>query len=294
MGWVDSLLDRTGDWIARRLEAESSGYEPFTPSDPEILLRLLQPGDILLVESNQKIASAIKYLTQSTWSHAALFVGDAVHQQNGEQGIPHNQQNNLVEVELGKGCIAVPLSKYQTYNTRICRPVNLTPEDRAAVVKFMIDNIGIQYDTRNILDLARYLLPTPPIPVRWRRRFIQLGSGEPTRAICSTLIAKAFQQVNYPILPRIEYVKGHRHAASAYSRREILHIRHHSLFTPRDFDLSPYFSIIKPTIEHGFDYKRIVWAKSEAPPTAEKQPETLPESPPEPAQKAALFRPRRA
>lgn len=263
MGWVDTLLDKTGEWIAKRLEAESSGYEPFTPSDPEILLRLLQPGDVLLVESNQKVASAIKYLTQSTWSHAALFVGDALHLENGERGIPHNEQKNLVEVELGKGCIAVPLSKYQTYNTRICRPVNLTPEDRAAVVKFMIDHIGIEYDTRNIIDLARYLLPTPPIPVRWRRRFIQLGSGEPTRAICSTLIAKAFQQVNYPILPRIEYIKGHRHAASVYSRREILHIRHHSLFTPRDFDLSPYFSIIKPTIEHGFDYKRIVWAKTE-------------------------------
>ena len=96
MGWVDSLLDRTGDWIARRLEAESSGYEPFTPSDPEILLRLLQPGDILLVESNQKIATAIKYLTQSTWSHAALFVGDALHQQNGERDIPHKPKPSSI------------------------------------------------------------------------------------------------------------------------------------------------------------------------------------------------------
>ena len=161
--------------------------------------------------------------------------------------------------------------------------MNLTPEDRAAVVKFMIDHIGIQYDTRNILDLARYLFPTPPVPVRWRRRLIELGSGEPTRAICSTLIAKAFQQVNYPILPRIEYVKGHRHAASAYSRREILHIRHHSLFTPRDFDLSPYFAIIKPTIENGFDYKRIVWAKNEAAPEAETPAIPRAKRPPFPA-----------
>jgi hypothetical protein len=35
--------------------------------------------------------------------------------------------------------------------------------------------------------------------------------------------------------------------------REVLHIRHHSLFTPRDFDVSPYFAIIKPTLELGFD-----------------------------------------
>lgn len=46
-------------------------------------------------------------------------------------------------------------------------------------------------------------------------------------------------------------------AQSNYSRREILHIRHHSLFTPRDFDLSPYFRVVKPTLEYGFDYKKL-------------------------------------
>ena len=110
--------------------------------------------------------------------------------------------------------------------------------------------------------MARYLFPTPPIPVRWRRRMIQLGAGEPTRAICSSLIAKAFQKVHYPILPRIERKDGKLTSTSAYSREEILHIRHHSLFAPRDFDLSPYFSIVKPTIEYGFDYKQVQWAKS--------------------------------
>ncbi len=256
MGMVDTLMDRLGHWIANRLESPSSGYEPFTPSDPETLDRILQPGDVVLVEGNQKVSAAIKYLTQSTWSHAALYVGDVLGEQSS-----NGEPLRLIEVELGVGCIAIPLSKYQTFNTRICRPVNLSLDDRNAVVEYMVTHLGIQYDTRNILDLARYLFPTPPIPVRWRRRMLSLGSGEPTRAICSTLIAKAFQQVKYPILPRVERVKGHRRATSHYSRREILHIRHHSLFAPRDFDLSPYFSVIKPTIEYGFDYKRLEWAK---------------------------------
>ncbi len=262
MAFVDTALDRLGNWIAKRLETESSGYEPFTPSDPETLRRILQPGDVLLIEGNQKVSAAIKYLTQSTWSHAALYVGDALAETNEENG-----GKCLVEVDLGIGCAASPLSKYESYNTRICRPYNLTPEDRQAVVKFMVDHIGIKYDTRNILDMARYLFPTPPIPVRWRRRMIQMGAGEPTRAICSSLIAQAFQKVRYPILPRIERKTGHRAATSPYSRREILHIRHHSLFTPRDFDLSPYFAVIKPTIEYGFDYKRVKWAPAQAPPT---------------------------
>ena len=89
---------------------------------------------------------------------------------------------------------------------------------------------------------------------------IAFGSGDPTRAICSTLIAEAFQKIGYPILPSITHAPGHAAATSTYSREEILHIRHHSLYTPRDFDLSPYFEIVKPTLKYGFDYKRLEWA----------------------------------
>ena len=130
---TDTLLDRIGHLMARRLRSESSGYEPYTPSDPETLHRTLQPGDILLVEGNQKISAAIKYLTQSTWSHAALYVGDVLPQpQDG------SERPRLVEVNLGEGCVAVPLSKYRTYNTRICRASGLTPDDRRQVVEFML------------------------------------------------------------------------------------------------------------------------------------------------------------
>jgi hypothetical protein len=170
----------------------------------------------------------------------------------------------LVEVTLEEGCVAVPLSKYANFNTRICRPVGLTDSDRKAVVDFMIGSIGLRYDHKNIVDLARYLLPTPPVPVRWRRRMIAFGSGDPTRAICSTLIAEAFGRIRYPILPSIRPVEPHATVpVSGYSRQEILHIRHHSLYTPRDFDLSPYFRIVKPTIETGFDYTRLVWGAGE-------------------------------
>jgi hypothetical protein len=41
--------------------------------------------------------------------------------------------------------------------------------------------------------------------------------------------------------------------------REIFHIRHHSLYTPRDFDVSPYFEVIKPTLAKGFDYHQLAW-----------------------------------
>ncbi|MCB1481110.1 MAG: lipo-like protein [Rhodobiaceae bacterium] len=258
MGYT--LLEQTGRYLARLLTKPSPGYEPFAPIPTDRLLGVLEPGDIILVEGHQYLSSAIKYLTMSTWSHAAMYVGeiDGAEEADGE---PHR----LIEVLIGPGCITAPLSKYDCHNIRICRPVGLTPEDRDMVVTYMRERIGLKYDLKNVFDLLRYLFPTPPIPVRFRRRMIALGSGDPTRAICSTLIAQAFQHVRYPILPKIETVeqpkKGDR---SNYTRQEILHIRHHSLFAPRDFDLSPYFAVIKPTIHFGFDYKGLVWHEGDS------------------------------
>jgi hypothetical protein len=60
--------------------------------------------------------------------------------------------------------------------------------------------------------------------------------------------------VHYPILPKVTRLE------SKAARREILEIRHSSLYAPRDFDISPYFQLVKPTIERGFDYRRLSWA----------------------------------
>lgn len=258
MALFDTVLDRIGRLIVKRLEKPARGYEPFTPSDPETLGRVLKPADVLLIDGNQKIATAVKYLTQSTWSHAALYIGDVL-------GAPADggEPPTLIEANPSEGVVAVPLSKYACFNTRICRPIGLTAEEQRQVVCFAVKRLGNKYDTRNIIDLARYLFPTPPVPVRWRRRMIAFGSGEPTRAICSTLIAQAFQGVHYPILPRIERLPGHKRVETAYTRGEILHIRHHSLFAPRDFDLSPYFQIVKPTIEGDFDHHKLCWAEEQ-------------------------------
>ena len=92
---------------------------------------------------------------------------------------------------------------------------------------------------------------------------LALGSGDSTREICSTIIAQAFQKVRYPILPLMAGEDDELRVRSYYSRREMLHIRHHSLFAPRDFDISPFFAVIKPTIEHGFDYKSLRWSSDD-------------------------------
>ena len=104
---------------------------------------------------------------------------------------------------------------------------------------------------------------------------IALGSGDPTKIICSALIAQAFESVRYPILPRVAATEGRS------ARQEILEIRHSSLYAPRDFDISPYFKLVKPTIEKGFDYRQMHWAdrRSAAPEAAAQGLPDAPEAP---------------
>ena len=251
MGQVTELMGRG---LARFLTKPVRQNSQVATISQEQLLATLQPADVLLVEGNTRVSVAIKYLTQSTWSHAALYIGNVL-----PHSAPWQLPKVLIEADLKEGVHAVTLAHYAQMHTRICRPVGLNDEDRKRVVDYVIARIGHQYDLKNIFDLMRYLLPTAPVPTRFRRRLLALGSGDTTRAICSTLIAQAFESVLYPILPEIKrtWSDDPMHA-DCYA--ETYRIRHHSLYTPRDFDISPFFDIIKPTIENGFDYRSLAWS----------------------------------
>lgn len=251
---MNPMLSLLGRKLADFLAQPQRGFRTHAPVDEEQMLAMLKPGDVILVEGNTRVSSAIKYLTQSTWSHAALYVGDALGQGNDFDKAP-----TLLEADLQRGVIAVPLSTYKHFNMRVCRPIKITNRDRARVVQYAVDRLGIDYDLKNLIDLARYLFPLPPVPSFMRRRMLAFGSGDPTRALCSTLIAQAYQSVRFPILPCVEVLDEEQRRVCSSEAREIMHIRHHSLYTPRDFDLSPYFEVVKPAQVATFDYRELVW-----------------------------------
>ena len=261
------IANKIGQALASYLDTESGSYASVSVTPIRFLQQTLQPGDILLVEGNQRVSVAIKYLTQSSWSHAAFYIGES-HDLTSTGAEP----NALIEAEISLGVVAVPLSKYRNFNTRICRPVGLSDEDRTALVNFMISaqRRGMQYDLKNIFDLLRYLLPKPPVPKRFRRRMLALGSGDPTRTICSSLIAQAFQSIKYPILPNIREKSEHDTRRGQIVAKEYFHIRHHSLYAPRDFDLSPYFDIVKPSLETTFNHRDLAWYEDDPEPVEER------------------------
>ena len=245
---MPGIRERIGRRLAGYLSAPIERVRNPSTSLPTLVAATIRKGDVLLVDGNSRFSVAIRYLTQSTWSHAALYVGTGIDS-SGSGG----PEPMLVEVDMVDGVRAVPLSQYAPCHTRICRPAALTREDARRVVAYAISRLGHTYDLKNMIDLARYLLPLPPLPSRWRRCMLALGSGDPTKAICSTLIAQAFQSVGYPILPAM--VRRNSDPGADDHNREILTIRHYSLYTPRDFDISPYFDVVKPTVEHGIEYR---------------------------------------
>lgn len=265
------------DWFLKRLTAPRSRYQRFVYNEPERLKATIRPGDVLLVDGDQRISQAIKYLTMSTWSHSAIYVGDALlrrdpalraemHKRFGREA-----RYLLVEAVVGKGVIVSPLVKYLDFNIRICRPIGLKEADLEIVLDHVISRIGWKYDQRNFWDLTRYSLPFRMIPSELREDALHFGSGRDTETICSSLLAEAFGQVHFPIVPvpvrekprnarqRLRQQILGRPTRRAYSG--LLRARHPTLCVPRDFDLSPYFEIVKfsPRDTKAFDYKRLTW-----------------------------------
>ncbi len=266
------------DWFLRQITRRRRRYHRFVYNDPERLKATIRAGDVLLVDGDQRVSEAVKYLTQSSWSHSALFVGDALLRDPQTQAQLQRRFGRearwlLVEALVERGVIVSPLVKYLDFNVRICRPIGLQPGDRDVVIEHVVSKVGHTYDRRNFLDLTRYLLPFRMIPVPLSEDALHFGSGIATETICSTLIAEAFEKVRFPILPSQARLKQRPRTARERIRQQILgrptrraysgllQARHPTLCVPRDFDLSPYFEIVKfdPGELAAFDYRKLQW-----------------------------------
>lgn len=276
-----SLRQVLQDWFIRQITRRRRVYRRFVYNDEKNLKDTIRPGDVLLVDGDQRVSQAVKYLTQSSWSHSAIFVGDALlrkwparradlHRKYGRDA-----RFQVVEALVERGVISSPLTKYLNLNIRICRPIGLRPDDLEVVLDHVISKIGYTYDRRNFLDLTRYLLPFHLVPPTLREDALHFGSGKDTETICSTVIAEAFGRVRYPILPLIIRRKKPRTQSeklrqrllgrpTRYAYSGLLRSRHPTLVVPRDFDLSPYFEIVKFNAKdlERFDYRKLQWEVS--------------------------------
>src|SRR5271163_2802730 len=185
-GPISWVLDRMSDWAIGLLTKPVSSYSLQIPNDIAALKRHIRKGDVVLVDGNERIRRnpELKAPLVAQYGEEANFL--------------------LVEAIVEAGVVLSPLSKYRDFNLRVCRPFNLSAADLAEVMDEAIRSVGDTYDLRNVIDLARYFLPGSLVPARFRRQALQFSSGEPTRVICSSVIASSFHRVKFPIVPNYE------------------------------------------------------------------------------------------
>lgn len=258
------MLKRMKTWATRKvvdwLNLER-GNDIEHLCDMDRLCYEIRPADVILVEGQSRVSDVIKLITQSPWTHSALYIGrlyDIEHPDVREvvqyfyDGDPNEQL--IIEALLGRGTIVAPITKYRGDHLRICRPRGLSPADAQTLIAHTVKQLGSDYNVRQLLDLARFLLPYTVVPRRWRSSLFQHNAGQPTRTVCSSLIAEAFEAVDYPILPFLERDEND----------QIRLIRRNwRLFTPKDFDYSPYFDIIKYPclgIDNLTAYRKLPWS----------------------------------
>lgn len=217
---------------------------PQTPlSDFERVRHEVKPCDVILVEGRSRVSEVIKLVTQSSWSHSALYIGrlhdieDSLLQDVVRKHYLGTADKQLIiESEIGLGTIIRPLTTYECEHLRICRPRNLGYHDSQRIIAYCVGKLGSAYNVRHIFDLARFLFPWFIMPRRWRSSLFSAHPGKSTETVCSTMIAEAFGSIQFPILPLVKKVED---------QRLRLYMRNPKLCTPRDFDYSPYFDIIK-------------------------------------------------
>lgn len=223
----------------------------------------LKPCDVILIEGRSRVSEVIKLITQSPWSHAALYIGrlEDIKDPRVRQVVLQQYQGPqdaqlMIESQLGIGTVVRPVHIYEHEHIRICRPKGLLEQDAQDVIRYALSRLGSEYDVRQILDLARFLFPWTIMPRRWRSSLFVTNAGGVTKTVCSTLIAESFAFVQFPILPLVRRDENNQ---------VLLYQSNPKLTVPSLFDYSPYFEIIKyPYIDysHKESYHLLPWKGS--------------------------------
>src|SRR5688572_6532754 len=99
-------------------------YEPpateILPFDFNRLKYEIRPGDVLLVEGRSRVSRVINRITQSPWTHAALYIGRIIDFEDEEMQTIVRKHIDvksttrlIVEDMLDQGTVIAPLSSYR-------------------------------------------------------------------------------------------------------------------------------------------------------------------------------------
>lgn len=225
-------------WLTRASEPKEAVLCDF-----DRIKQSAKPGDVLLIEGRSSVDGTIKKLTQSHWSHGALYIGrlididDMALRELVRSHIDCDTDTPLiVHSVLGQGTIIEPLQELEREHIRLCRPKGLAKGDVQQVIRYMLSQVATDREEYHFMDIMRFFFPWSLVPQRWRMPLLRYNYGKHVELVSCSVIANAFGFVQFPIMP---LVKTTRNGGTQLLRRKP------RLCMPVDFDVSPYFEIVK-------------------------------------------------
>jgi hypothetical protein len=212
------MRDRLIGALAHYLAQPIGDAGAATIADLRSLAAILDRGDVLLSDSNTRVAALVRLVTRSTWSHVAMYVGPL------EEG---PDPRCIVEADIAAGVRSIRLSELNALQIRVLRPIGVNDTDRYRLADWVVCRIGSEYDLAHAWALGRNLLR---LSTGLRSSPGEIANSA-TRFICCSLLAHAFALVGHPIRPVRMRVGP---TATADDRN----------LTPADFERAAAFEVI--------------------------------------------------
>lgn len=249
--------------------------------------QILSPADIVLIDGTAPADNRIKAITGSNWSQVLLYLGrlhdikDPTLRATASDFTPCQSNTQLLlKVDLVHGVHLITLSQLQESQLRICRPRGLNDDEKQTIIRYALSRLESHKKHAWWPAIRLLLVPWALLPRGWRKPVFKLLSGRRLRRSVGGTIGDAFSFIQFPILPLVKQDSD---------GKTKLYRPYPMVFYPSDFDLSPYFDVIKYSFADQIDGKglRLLPWKGEIG-ALQKREETPQEKSAEPSNVTAL------
>lgn len=205
--------------------------------------QIIEPGDVILVDGTAPADKRIKSISGSNWSQVLLYLGrlhdikDPSLRAMASDYIPCQSNTQLLlKVDLVHGVHLITLSELQDVQLRICRPSGLTDAEKQSVIRYGLSRLENNKKHAWWPAIRLLLVPWSWFPRHWRKPIFKLLSGRRLRRAVGGTIGDSFSFIQFPILPLVK---------KEFDGKTKLYRHYPMVFYPSDFDLSPYFDVVK-------------------------------------------------
>ncbi len=225
-------------WLYTKKESPNASWCDFSQAR-----HLFEPTDVILVDGSTLADRKVKAISGSRWSQVCLYIGRLHDIRNtslratlSEHLQCQTDAQLMLKVDLVQGIHITTVNELHQQHFRVCRPRGLSEDDKQTVINYAISRMSLRPKHAWWPAVRLLLVPWSLFPSRFRLRLFRYLSGRRLRRAVGGTVGDAFSFIQFPIFP---LVKAKAENANRLYRQYPL------IFFASDFDLSPYFDVLK-------------------------------------------------